>query len=119
MSPLAKHPILQHLPFELLQNPDRDGIILFLKKKVKTFYRIKIGMIIAFIVSVVLYFIFKDVHSSEKGLAILDNYADVLPLILFPILAFSFHKLGKQYSLTESEIDTEIGKFKSQQQVPA
>jgi hypothetical protein len=119
MNSLSKHPILQHLPYELLQNPDRNAIILFLKKRMKIFYRIKIASIIAFIVSIVLYFIFKDVHSSEKGLALFDTYANVWPIICFPISAFLFHKLGKQYNLTESEIDAEIGKFKSQRQVPA
>lgn len=77
-----KHPILQHLPSELLNNPERNAVQAFLKK-VHTFNRLKIAMIVAFIVYMVLLYFFETVHTTNSDLARFDYIFNLFPLALF------------------------------------
>lgn len=118
MNTLAKHPILQFLPSKLTNNPDRNTLLAFLKKKVHTFYRLKIAMIMAFGVYLVLLYIFETIHTTMSDLAMFDNIFNLFPLALFLGLAIAFHDRGKKFAVAENEIDAAIEELRSQQ-VPA
>ena len=118
MNTSIKHPILQHLPSELLNNPERSAVQAFLKKKVHTFNRLKIAMIVAFIVYLVLLYFFETVHTTHSDLTRFDNIFNLFPLLLFFGLAFAFHIHGKRYAIPENQIDAAIEELRSDH-VPA
>jgi len=115
MNPLVKHSILQLLPSKLLKNPERNTFQAFLKKKIHTFYKLKIAMIIAFIVYLVLLYIFETIHTTISDLAIFDNIFNLFPLAIFLGLAIAFHNRQKKFAIAENEIDAAIEELKSQQ----
>jgi len=118
MNTLVKHPILQHLPSELLKNPERNTLQAFLKKKIHTFYRLKIAMIIAFVIYLVLLYVFETVHTTVRDLAMFDSVFNLLPLAIFLGLAITFHNRRKRFAIPENEIDAAIEELRSQH-VPA
>ena len=113
MDSIARQLIFDKLPPELLKNPNRDTIQTFLMKKVNTFYKWKIAMIIALIIYLVLLFIFESIHLTVKSLAIFNNVFNLVPLIVFLVLAIVFHNLQKKYRVTEQELDAALKEFKS------
>jgi len=113
MDSIARQLILDKLPLELLKNPNRDTIQTFLMKKVNTFYKWKIAMIIALIIYLVLLFIFESIHLTVKSIAIFDNIFNLVPLIVFLVLAIVFHNLQKKYRVSEQELDAALKEDKS------
>jgi uncharacterized membrane protein len=116
---LANKSILRQLPFDVLQNPDRQAIHAFLKKKVQIFKRLKLSSIVVSIIIAPMFYFFANLDSTIKGIPLVVTLNDFIPMIIFPILAIIFHRLAKQYNLTDREIDIEINKYKSKQNVPA
>ena len=111
MNSLAKHPILQFLPYEIIKQPSFESINVWLKKKIKTFNIFRMITIIAFLLFIVNYLVFNDVKASVKGLAILNNILDIaLPLSLL-VLTILFHNLIKKYKLSDEEINNELQKY--------
>lgn len=115
MNPLINHRILQHLPFELLKNPDKEKIQKYLKKQIRTLFRLKILMIIFLIADIIFYLPFMNFHTPVNEMARFDKFADFFPLISFLLLAFLLHRGQKKYNISEIEIENEIKKFKSPQ----
>jgi len=105
MDSFVKYPILQQLPSQLLKGGDRKAIHAFLKQKSRTFKRLKVVTIIASIIYLVLLFIFEAVHTKVLSLAKFDNIFNLIPLILFPVLAIIFHKLQKKCDASKNEMD--------------
>ena len=111
MNPLAKHPILQFLPYDIKKQPSFKSIHVWLKKKIKTFKIFRLITIIAFILFIVNYLVFNDVNVSFRGLDILNNIFDIaLPLSLL-VLTIIFHNLIKKYKLSDEEINNELQKY--------
>ena len=105
--------IIQNLPSELLRNPDRNAVQDFLKRKLHTFRRLKNIMAVSFIVYLVLLFLFEAFHTTVSGLAKFDNILNLLPLILFLVLAVMFYNFQKNYNIAENDIDAVIAGIKS------
>lgn len=106
------------MPYELLKNPNQQEIREWLEKKLRIFRRIKIAMIVCTPVTIALYYFYRDVHSTVKGLAILDVVTDFIQLVMFPLLALMFYLLERQYRLTDEEISSAVSEFNHQQHRP-
>ena len=115
MNPLSKNETLQHLPNELLQNPERNAIQAYLKKKLRTFGKLKIAMIVAFIIYLVILYIFETIHTTIKELAVFDNIFNLVPLAIFLVSTVAFYKRQKMFVIPEDELDAAIEELKSQQ----
>jgi len=119
MNPLLQHKTLQHLPRELLKNPNRQQIRGWLDKKVRIFRRIRI-VSLAFIPIIIAYQYFRPTgHSAEKGQMLLDSVGDVLQLMMFPMLAILFYILERQYRISDEEVSNTLGNFFDGQGPPA
>jgi hypothetical protein len=118
MNTLEQNETLQHLPYELLKNPERRAIQAFIKNRFRSFGRLKIAMIAAFIVYLTLLYIFETVHTTITELAIFDNIFNLFPLVIFLGLAIVFHNRKKRFAIPDDGIDKVIEKLKLQQ-VPA
>jgi len=111
MNPLAKHPVLQFLPYEIKKQPSFETIKRWLEKKVKTFKIFRILTVIAFLIYSTIFFISRDTKTGIEGLDILGNIFDyVLPISLL-VLSIFFHYLIKKYDLSNEEINTELQKY--------
>ena len=112
MNQLLKHPILRVLPYNLLKIPEVDKIQKYLQKQRKKFRYIKLTILILYPFVLIFTYIFWDVHYPNKGMIIMDQIANVIPIISLPILAMVFHRLEKQYIVTQEEILEAISSIK-------
>ncbi len=119
LNPLLRHPVLQTLPYELLKNPELSKVREFLEKKRRTFHRLKFVLLALFPISAALVYIQQDTHSPFKVFAATEPIFDVFEIIVWPILAITFHLLERRYKLSDNEILTAMNDSKPVQNVPA
>ncbi len=95
INPLLKHPILQHLPYELLKRPTVEGIRAFLAKR----RRFLIRMCVLSAVASPLFWI---IHWPP-------HFDDLLMSVILIALAVSLYRQASKTKMTDDEIGEALG----------
>ena len=118
MNSLVRHPVLHHLPLEMLRDPRQDQILDWLQTKRRRFRKLRILVLSLTPIVIVGYYLFRDVHSTEQGLRLLGSVFDIVAVLTLPFLAVCFYLLERQYRISEDEIASVISEFSGQNQRP-
>jgi len=104
MNPITGHPVLRHLPHDLVKRPQADLILEWLQRKRKVFRRLRILSIVCTPLMIAGFLVIGQIHSVDQGLNALNDVGDIIGLLLFPGMAVLFYSLERQYRIPEADV---------------